>query len=372
MLQEISYSEYPKTERHWKVALKLGPVALLVGQNASGKSRTLAVIKSFAELVSGRKQLAESTFAARFQFDTREYSYSLSIHDGVVSNEKLCIDGETYLERSSEMGHLYSEALERNLDFQVAAGTPAVHAKFDLIQHPYLAPLRHWADRLRFYPFGTPMGRQVVGLVADDVARPVDLNNCDEIIGVYRQGEKEFPGQFNKRIVADMRKLGYKIRTLGIDEIPDVRPSVKLPSKPVGFYAQETGVRRLVWQLSMSQGMFRVLSLLIHFNYNELSQQASMIVIDDVGEGLDFERSQTLVKLLYERCSKSKIQLLMATNDRFIMNAIPLQSWHITHRSPSGVRTMDVHSHPELIQEYEDLGLSNFDFFQSNARGTGR
>jgi hypothetical protein len=50
------------------------------------------------------------------------------------------------------------------------------------------------------------------------------------------------------------------------------------------------------------------------------------ILIDDIGEGLDFDRSSRLIKLLIEIAEKNEnIRLIMSTNDRFVMNAVPEQ-----------------------------------------------
>jgi Fe-S cluster assembly ATPase SufC len=91
------------------------------------------------------------------------------------------------------------------------------------------------------------------------------------------------------------------------------------------------------------------------------------IVIDDVGEGLDFERSMALIKLLIKKCKHKNLQLLMATNDRFVMNEVELRYWHVVHRTGNHVRILDYQNTKKRFDEFKFLGLSNFDFFSSEA-----
>ena len=65
-------------------------------------------------------------------------------------------------------------------------------------------------------------------------------------------------------------------------------------------------------------GMFRALSIIVQVNYSVLADTPSCILIDDIGEGLDFERSCDLIDVLISKAKNSSVQLLMATNDRFV------------------------------------------------------
>ena len=119
-------------------------------------------------------------------------------------------------------------------------------------------------------------------------------------------------------------------------------------------------------QIDMSQGMFRALSLLIQLNYNLLSTETSTILVDDIGEGLDYERGTKLIKIIIEKTLKSSTQLIASTNDRFIMNSVPLEYWIILARKNSEIRIITKENSKKLFDEFEETGLNNFDFFSSN------
>ena len=109
--------------------------------------------------------------------------------------------------------------------------------------------------------------------------------------------------------------------------------------------------------------MFRVLSLIIQVNYSLLAKQPSCILIDDIGEGLDFERASAMVKLLISKAQTGLVQLIMTTNDRFIMNGVPLEYWSVIERTPGLAKLHNIHNSKEIFDDFKFTGLNNFDFF---------
>jgi hypothetical protein len=90
------------------------------------------------------------------------------------------------------------------------------------------------------------------------------------------------------------------------------------------------------------------------------------MLIDDIGEGLDFERSEKLIKVIVGRGAKN-LQILMSTNDRFVMNAVDLAFWRIVDRKGSRVKIWDEDNDAKRFGGFKYTGLSNFDFFASGA-----
>ncbi|WRH65969.1 MAG: hypothetical protein RSE13_20020 [Planktothrix sp. GU0601_MAG3] len=115
----------------------------------------------------------------------------------------------------------------------------------------------------------------------------------------------------------------------------------------------------------MSQGMFRSLSLFIQINYSLLLSKPSCIVIDDIGEGLDYERSSSMIKILIEKAQTGLVQLIMTTNDEFIMNGVPLEYWSYIERKPGSAKLHNIFNSKDKFDQFEFIGLNNFDFFTS-------
>ena len=56
-------------------------------------------------------------------------------------------------------------------------------------------------------------------------------------------------------------------------------------------------------------------------------------MIDDIGEGLDYTRSAALISLLMSKVRGTQMQLIILTNDQFVMDAMPLKYWYVIKRS---------------------------------------
>ena len=89
----------------------------------------------------------------------------------------------------------------------------------------------------------------------------------------------------------------------------------------------------------------------------------SCFIIDDIGEGLDYERSCSLIELLIEKSEGNHFQLILSTNDRFVMNTVPLEMWTVLKRDGCVVRGFNVLNSKSKFDEFRFTGLSNFDLF---------
>ena len=89
------------------------------------------------------------------------------------------------------------------------------------------------------------------------------------------------------------------------------------------------------------------------------------VLLDDIGEGLDYSRASALVLMMIERASQHQFQLIMTTNDRFVMNGVDLEYWSILLREGSRVQVFNQKNSKKAFDEFEFVGLNNFDFFSS-------
>ena len=130
-------------------------------------------------------------------------------------------------------------------------------------------------------------------------------------------------------------------------------------------FTTEAGLEKQVTQRDMSQGMFRAFSVLVQLNYYILCGQKGFVIIDDIGEGLDFARAKLLVALLIRKASASGIQLIMSTNDSFIMNAVDIEHWAVIMREGNKISLFNYENSREIFEEFKFTGLNNFDFYAS-------
>lgn len=364
-LEKISYVEYEGQAQEWSInQLELGAKNLLVGRNATGKSRSLNIIWALAQCLAGIRGLMPSgKYECEFSDDGREVSYSLAMRDGVVLTERLSIAGEVLLRRSEDhTGQIRAIELGRDMQFQTPSNVLSVLVRRDTIQHPFLELLFGWASTVRYYPFGTHLGKDVLTIMIPNGPEP-DERESFNATAIFKKGVKLYGQPFIDAVIADMAHVNYPIETLKLDS-PLTFSVDASHGNAICLVAQERGLPGWTDQFSMSQGMFRVLAIAIQVNYIRFANSSGLIVIDDIGEGLDFERSCSLVNMLRQRADELAIQIVMATNDRFIMNAVPLQEWSVLRRDGNRVSVRNMRNSQDVFEAFRFTGLSNFSFFE--------
>lgn len=372
-LAKWGYSEHRGEPGEWSLEpFDVADVMLIVGRNATGKSRTLATILAFAQWIIGKRPVPqEGHFSARFVCsDGATVFYEVRCVAGKVQTEKLTKNSTVLLERQSSGGGSIQAHLDSgvcSLPFQIEQTALAVAAKRDLRLHPFLEPLHAWAAGLRYYPFGSSTGRE--DLVIEVPGGPrMDPSDWRKAVWIFLVGQKECGSDYVETVKRYMSQLGYEITGLDARQ-PGFIPSVAAfpwAGPPKGLAVQEKGLGdHWVDQLSMSQGMFRVLALLVHLTYALMAKKPSCVLVDDVGEGLDFKRSVQMIELLLELGKQSGSQILMATNDRFVMNAVPLKHWAVLLRHGGQCRLRTYQNAPERFDAFSKIGLNHFDLFSS-------
>jgi hypothetical protein len=257
------------------------------------------------------------------------------------------------------------------IEFQSPQDELASVARRDMIQHPFLEELYNWGKTVRYYQFGTPLGKEQLFMLSKDNVKPAqpyfDFKNQNNVVQIFIEGQKKYGNKFIKAIIGDMAMIGYDLQDVGAAKPDSISISIipEVPGEIVGIYAKEADLYDKTDQMDMSQGMFRALSLIIQVRFSLLSGIASCVVIDDIGEGLDFERASSLVSLLIKRAQNTSIQLVMSTNDRFIMNNVPLEYWSVVQRIGNTSRIFNQRNSMRLFDDFKYTGLSNFDFFSS-------
>jgi len=371
-IKSLSYTQYAGTAREWRLPdCMFADLNLIVGENATGKSRTLNVIGGLAQLVSGYRKFAFQSGNYDIVLDSSvdPYNYHLHYEDNKILAESLRVGKKLLLKRGAGgKGKILAQKLGKKgtlMDFQTPETELACVARRDEIQHSFFQPLHDWGFTLRHYQFGSSLGQAsyLINVQDRDLGLP-DTRDEKQVVHVFMYGKKRFGSEFNKRVLAGMAGIGYQIEKISaeVSEQIEVQP---LGQHPYWLSVKEQDLPGSTSQRDMSQGMFRCLSLIIQLVYSLMAHEATCVLIDDIGEGLDFERASALIKYVLASAEKSNIQLIMTTNDRFVMNSVPLKYWMIARRTGNCVNYLTTQNAPKVFQQFEETGLSNFDMFAS-------
>lgn len=372
-LRSLQFAERRGQPKEWILdRLTLGPINLIVGTNATGKSRTINTINNLSRmlLADPSVRLVSAAYDVSFESDGCELRYVVEIEQAKVIREEFHRDREQLLRRDPEGGEIFAELEEKKTRFKPPENELAAVARRDSLQHSFLEPLHTWASSVRHYEFGSRLGKDNFAMFMKDGPEP-DERNANQIVGIFAKAFRLFGSKFIDAVKQDMSRLGYELDGLELCAPEGLVILAPGPAVTVqGLGVRERGIGGVVDQLEMSQGMFRALSILIQVNYARLANRSYCILIDDIGEGLDFDRSARLIELLRDRAAESSFQLIMATNDRFVMDHVPLEEWTVLQRQGSHVRVFNDANSRELFEDFKFTGLSNFSFLETDfARG---
>lgn len=362
ILTSLKYSRFEGEPREWRLVEKegrgktgrmFGNINLLVGKNASGKSRTLSAIREIARLLSGKISIEGTLYPTEryeitFKNSKLEGRYILSYRKRAIVEEIYELNGEV----------MFNRAEGKFVDKSALEDQTSLLARYKIDHGVYSSQaLIDWADNLRDFQF---TNQQEKDNLVKDYSKiehgSKGRNNLNSIIYYFNRGVSQFGDSFTKEVIKCMKQIGYSIS------------DIQLASHKNGYGLdiEEYGMYRID-QREMSQGMFRALSYFIQLVYACMENESVCILLDDIGEGLDSDRSKDMLGITIHKINDTNIQFFVTTNDRDIMNKIPLKFWTIIDRHEGNESIIYNYSNSkDIFEDFRYTGLCNFDFFRSD------
>jgi hypothetical protein len=354
----ISKLEYHEVVHGSKWELKstdLGMQNLIIGLNATGKTRFLKIISDIKSFITKATNYnivmknAQRMWDIEFSDFDREtnistkYVYKLELSEKQVELEELRSDEKLLIDRRKDNGKMFSFKSNGMIDFSPPEKELTVNVRRDKIEFPFLEKLWSWADNFLTFNF-TQFNPHffMYQNTPERFNQDLVISFLDVLLS---------PGKKND-LFADFTNIGYPVKNIKI---------IKIPNGDAYIDVEEENLDVSTSQHNMSQGMLRALSTIIIVEFLFITNTPYTLVIDDIGEGLDFERSSKLTKLIMEKLKDTKMQLIAASNDRFLINAVELGSLNILERTGHTVVSFNYFNNKEMFDEFSLTGLNNFD-----------
>lgn len=359
ILSALKYTRFIGEPREWSIVGRdddyayFGNMNLLVGKNASGKSRTLNVIREVANLLAGRINLKQAIspsghYELIFKNESYSYKYTFTFKDKIVTEEVLSYNDKVILDRNK---NIFTDT-ENPEALSGIGGSELAVALFDTQDKPYFPDLVLWGQSLRNHMFANQVEKN---RLVKDCTQPTEDPQDIEPVHTFFKGQQQFGDNFVSEIKAGMNELGYSISDINIRET----------TAGYSLFVEEDG-EYAVLQRDMSQGMFRALSLFIMLCYARMTNLSLCMLIDDMGEGLDFDRSQMIIDMVIKKINNSNMQFFMTSNDRHVMNQISLKYWSVISRDRTKSIFYDYRNSKEIFDDFKYTGLNNFDFLATD------
>ncbi len=369
ILESIKYIRLEGEPKEWGIighdenAVHFGNINLVVGKNATGKSRTISVIKEIAYLLSGSLKLQNVPFS-KFEYqivlknESDIYDYKIKVENKLIEEESLFFNKEPQLIRTKLKGQIFSGKSHSMESFELDPSLLIIES-YHIKDYPFIVKLNEWGCSLKNGNFSNQLEKNYhAGSLSnlDDLSKDMMNITPAALLTTFWQGKHLFGDRFADEIKKDMLTLHYSIDKIDILE----------GRSGYSIYVKEKELDDLTSQTEMSQGMFRLLSFIIRLNMALLSKESACILVDDLGEGLDFDRSSLLMNMIIEKIQKSNIQMFITTNDRYVMNRIPIEYWSVIERKPKVSVFYNYYNSKEIFDDFKFTGLNNFDFLTTD------
>lgn len=340
IITSFDYHEY-----HWDLSsVPMGNLNLIVGKNAVGKTKTLAALVQVAKVIKGDLSGIYMRHQCKMMFrlnekEELEYFYAIG-NNKEIESEYLKKGEEIILRRNA------SEAWIKDDSVNPPANKLCIQSWRDTERYPEFEAIMQWAEQIKGFSFSNMSS-------SNSFLVPSMFNEQMEISSLFEHIDDE-----KKNIIIEMmHELDYEI---------DKIDSVPLIDKLTLITLREQGVGMPLLSNTMSNGLLRVFCILSYLVYISSEEGAKTLLIDDLGEGLDYSRSKKLSKIVFDYCEKHDIQLIVTSNDNFLMNAVDLKHWIILQRENEQVSAISEKTHPDIFMKFKRTGLNNFDLFATD------
>ena len=333
---------YYKDSTGWTLTnLSLGTQNLVVGMNAVGKSRTVHAIGNVASFIRGAGPSSLDNFeCSLFWRNGNSLEYSFEVFNGEIRSEILRVKGETLIQRELFSAKMYGDRINP------PSGKLIIQTRRDTKRYPEIEEIIGWAEHTSLFIFS-------------------NITTSPKSLSPYAiSREPLLPEMFSKLSDSQKNQLKKLMSDLGYPIANIIESERENGAKTLLIY--ENGVPVPLSPFDLSNGMFRVFCILNYMLYFSTLSQARCLIIDDVGEGLDYRRSSELGQILFDYCKSNNIQLIVTSNDSFLLDTISLDYWNILTRKGNIVDSRNNKNSKELFEEFARTGLSNFDILSSN------
>ena len=316
----------------------LKPVNLFVGRNATGKTRSIRAIQDVTSFL----QMGQSahSFETVMKFSSKEdktwsMEYSFKVNVFKIEKESLIVNGEQLIKRSK------TTARYKDVKLSPPPEKLIVQIRRDRNLYPDIERLIQWAEGVTMVTcsdINCPLGHSL---------NPYSF--CD-LVDSLSEVEK-------KKVLSQAKKLGYNIS--------DIK-TIDAARNCQFVQVKERFVPHLITDMDLSNGMYRTLYLLCFLSFIKQETNLSLLLIDDLGEGLDYSRSVDFGKMIFDDCKEYGLQLIASSNDAFLMDVVDIANWQVLNRKNGKVTAINSENNPDLFRKFRMTGLSNFDFFSSD------
>lgn len=341
------------------INLTLNDFNLLIGDNAQGKTRMLRMLNFIKTLVSGNPRQIGTTFHSEFIFQNsegKEIKYFIDIIPEEGKNnyiEEVIKDGEKIFSTTEKI--LINEKTNTRVEsIFIPKNIPAISSITE-DDFPTLNQINQFFSRIIY--IGSNKTRDVI--FDESIIPNQDGKN---ISAVLLNWSKLFPEIFND-ILIDFKSCFRFVENIKFteDKIGKLNtPLLSLKEKEIDYQ---------ILQQDWSDGMIRTLLLLmltrIPFKKGDTIYPPSVILVDEIENGLDFKTLKFIINYFQEFQDDS--QIIITSHSPLVCDFIHPKYWHIANRKGCKINYISpTNVESGLSDQLEIFKQKHWDFYSKH------
>ena len=371
-MEKIEISQkYPDGDVYFECSeVSLQSTNLIIGPNASGKSQFFKRLKFLKDI---HKKSAPTPYTTTIlhakvvlkdESTGKEINYNLKAGPGELIEETIDSKSRKYLRRKGGNTLLLDEKTNEAQAFLInkrQSITKQIEDRKD--SFPTIDKIGFFFESMLFLD----ADKFNSDLVMFGDKQLIPSERMENLSSAVLNWKKKFPDVYNS-LLKEYKKFFQDIEDISSEEFttPDGGVFEMLAIK-------ERGVRDVVAATYVSSGMLRILSLLALPMCRHLSKHAeelgfdfnpSMIVIDEIDNGLDYERTGHIIDYLDSEAAF--VQVIFSSHSPVVCNFVSPERWRIFNRTASSVNItnpLDVKETREMIEKSKS---ANWDVYANH------
>ncbi|MGE3975276.1 MAG: AAA family ATPase [Bdellovibrionales bacterium] len=363
MLELTSYKmeEHKGSNLYWQNSIvEFDRYNLIIGKNASGKSQLFNRLSFLKSIHVKNSQTPSIISTAKFELTFRDIDsneviiYDLTVHPGQLLTEKITNSSKNIVLFSSETKEFFNEQEKK----QVKQLFPPQHSVTKLI-----------SGSEKIFPTIKKLGDffEGVRLLRTDKYNPSNLavgpghfipdENLNNLGSVVLQWKQSMPHLYTE-LLNTFKTFFFEIQDFVAVNLPNI------PYPILGF--AEKNVSEVVNQIDCSMGMLRVLGIIaLSISKDSVTGKVpSLIIIDEIDNGLDYENVGSILEYLVERSTDS--QIFFSSHSPVTCNFISPSHWRVFSRKGIAVHARVPTENPETAKLLQDAKMTNWEIYQKH------
>lgn len=359
---------------HWKSnVFEFSDLNLIIGPNASGKTQFLRRIDYLRGLHTPDQPTKNisTIFKTSIKFDVisedgsflKSIDYNLTISPGPILEEEIKgSDGTLHFTFKDNNALLWDETEKKQKSFLYNNTSTITKQVSHMKEFGTIAQIGKFFQNV-LHIQSNNFNQFEVEINMNQIVPSRSMSNISPVILNWK---RNFPDIY-KQLISKYKSFFDKVQDFETELIP----TTNTISSAEILSLSEKDIDRQIKIFDMSSGMVRILALLALSFIRRLPRREapSLILIDEIDNGLDYERVGSIIDLLKSEADFS--QIVVSSHSPVVCNFIDPNDWRVFRRKGSIHKITSPLKIEDTKKLIEDSKKSNWDLYKTHISKSG-